>query len=228
MSKYTTILFDADATLFDFKRSEHDAVKDCLAYADLPVTDSVIAKYSEINDGYWKMLERKETTKEELFSARWRSLLEYYGFDFDAQKIAEYYPLRLAERAYTIEGAEALCEKLHGKFQLYIVTNGFARVQHKRFDDSVIYKFFDGMFISEEIGAEKPSPEYFESVAAAIPNYDPDKTLIVGDSLTSDIKGGIVAGIDTCWYNPERKPIPDGLNITYVVNSLSEIENILL
>lgn len=228
MSKYTTILFDADATLFDFKRSEYDAVKDCLTFAGLPNSDEVIEKYSEINDGYWKMLERREVTKAELFVARWRSLIEYYGFDFDAQKIADLYPIKLAEKSYLIDGAEDICKKLHGKFKLYIVTNGFARVQHGRFDNSPLRKYFDGMFISEEVGAEKPSLEYFDKVAKAIPNFDREKTLIVGDSLSSDIKGGVNAGIDTCWFNPKDAVAPDNISINYIINDLKQLEDILL
>ena len=102
MSKYTTILFDADATLFDFKRSEYDAVKDCLTFAGLPNSDEVIEKYSEINDGYWKMLERKEITKKELMVARWQSLLDHYSFNFDANILSEMYPKKLAEKSFLI------------------------------------------------------------------------------------------------------------------------------
>lgn len=228
MSKYTIVLFDADATLFDFKRSEYEAVKDCLAFAGLPTTDDVIEKYSEINDGYWKKLERGEVTKNELFTARWRDLIDYYGFEFDAQKIADTYPQKLAERVYLICGAEDICKKLYGKFRLYIITNGFAKIQHGRFDQSVLKKYFENIFISEEIGAEKPSIDYFNAVAAAIPDFDREKALVIGDSVTSDIKGGIAAGIDTCWFNPNRKIAPDGMNMTYIINDLSEIENILL
>ena len=227
MSKYTTVLFDADATLFDFKRSEHDAVIDCLAFAGLPTTEEVVEKYSEINDSYWKKLERGEVTKAELFVARWKDTVDYYGFDFDAQVIAAKYPERLAERGYLIEGAEEICKALYGKFRLYIVTNGFAKVQHGRFDKSPIRQYFENMFISEEVGAEKPSLEYFEKVFASIPDFDREKTIIIGDSLTSDIKGGIAAGIDTCWYNPKGKEIPENMNITYTVKDLSEIESIL-
>ena len=227
MSKYTTVLFDADATLFDFKRSEHDAVKDCLAFAGLPTTDEVIQKYSEINDGYWKKLERGEVTKSQLFTARWKDLLVYYGFDFDAKKIADLYPLRLAEKCYLIDGAEEICRALYGKVRMYIVTNGFARVQHGRFDQSPLRKYFDGMFISEEVGAEKPSLAYFDAVFKSIPQIDLDKTVIIGDSLTSDIKGGISAGIDTCWFNPTGKPVPEGMIVTHVIRELSEIEKVV-
>jgi 2-haloacid dehalogenase len=228
MSKYTTVLFVADATLFDFKKSEHSAVKDCLVFASLPATDEVIAKYSDINDGYWKKLERGEVTKAELFVARWRDLVDFYGFDFDAQKIADLYPQKLAEKGFLIEGAEEICQALYGKVKLYIVTNGFAKVQHGRFDASTIRKYFHGMFISEEVGAEKPSLEYFSTVFSQIPDFDKEKAIIIGDSLTSDIKGGINAGIDTCWFNPQGKIAPKGMNITYTVSKLSEIEEIII
>lgn len=228
MSKYTTVLFDADATLFDFKRSEHDAVIDCLAFAGLPTTEEVVEKYSDINDGYWKKLERGEVTKKELFVARWKDLIDHYGFDFDARSIADKYPEKLAERGYLMDGAEQLCQALYGKVKLYIVTNGFSTVQHGRFDKSPIRKYFEAMFISEEIGAEKPSAEYFDRVFSMIPDLDKEKTIIIGDSLTSDISGGIVAGIDTCWFNPKQKKAPEGMAITYTVNRLSEIEELII
>ena len=228
MSKYTTVLFDADATLFDFKKSEHSAVIDCLNFAGLPATDEVIAKYSEINDGYWKKLERGEVTRGQLFVARWQDLINFYGFDFDAKSIADLYPQKLAEKCFLIEGAEEICQALFGKVKLYIVTNGFARVQHGRFDESPLRKYFDGMFISEELGVEKPSLEYFNAVFEKIPDFDKTKAIIIGDSLTSDIKGGINAGIDTCWFNPDKKDAPDGMLITYTVSRLSDIEEIII
>ena len=228
MSKYTTVLFDADATLFDFKKSEHFAVIDCLNFAGLPATDEVIAKYSEINDGYWKKLERGEVTRGQLFTARWRDLIDFYSFDFDAQSIADLYPKKLAEKAFLMDGAEEICRALYGKVKLYIVTNGFARVQHGRFDESPLRKYFDGMFISEEVGAEKPSVEYFNAVFASIPDFEKRRAIIIGDSLSSDIKGGINAGIDTCWFNPQGTSAPEGMDITYTISKLSEIENIVI
>ena len=228
MSKYTTILFDADDTLFDFKRSEHEAVKDVLALVGLPDTDEIIAKYSEINKGYWKMLERGEITKKDLFIARWKSFLDFYGLnEVDAKMIANHYLAKLSQKCYLLDGAEELCEKLCGKFRLFIVTNGYAIVQHGRFDNSPIRKYFEDMFISEEMGAEKPTKEYFNAVFSKIPDFSTEKSIIIGDSLSSDIKGGINAGIDTCWYNPDGKEAPEEMNITYIVSKLSEIEDIV-
>lgn len=227
MSKYKFLLFDADSTLLDFKKSEYEAVIDCLNYANLPISDDVIQKYSEINDGYWKMLERGEITKKELMIARWKSLFEYYCFDADANEMSELYPEKLAEKSYVIEGAEELCKNLYGNFKMYIVTNGFKLVQQKRFCMCPLAKYFDDVFISEDIGFDKPAVEYFSEIAKRIPDYNPEESIIIGDSLTSDIKGGINAGIDTCWYNPNGKKIPDGMKITYVISKLSEIEDIV-
>ncbi len=228
MSKYTTLLFDADATLMDFHRSEKEAVKECLEFFSLPSGEDIIAKYSEINAGYWKMLERGEIEKEKLYPARWRSLIDHYGFKCNAVDISNKYIERLATKSYMLDGALALCERLHGRFKMYIVTNGQKDIQKSRLFPSPIFKFFDGCFISEDLGYEKPSVMFFDEVASRIPNYDPDKTIIIGDSLTSDMQGGINAHIDTCWYNPDGKALPDGYDLTYIVRNFNEMADILL
>lgn len=228
MPKYTTLLFDADQTLLDFHRSEHEAVTDCLEAFSVPVNNETIAKYSEINTMYWKMLERGEIEKNKLYSARWQTFAEHYGYKIDAEKISQLYLERLSEKAYILDGAEALCEELSKHCRLYIITNGNKNVQNGRMGRLSISKLFLDRFVSEEIGFEKPSVEYFNIVKSKIPNFDPKTTLVIGDSLTSDIQGGINAGLDTCWYNPQNKTAPEGMNITYIVNNLCEIEDIVL
>ncbi len=228
MSKYKFVLFDADATLLDFKRSEYEAVIDVLEKFLLPVSDEIIAKYSKINDEHWKMLERGEIEKNRLYAARWERFCEYYGFDVNPEELSDYYPLTLAEKSYLMDGALEICQKLYGKYKLYVVTNGKKSVQDGRFDPSPLAPMFDGVFVSEEIGFEKPRVEFFDAVAAKIDGFSRDEAIIIGDSLTSDIQGGINYGIDTCWFDPHNKEVPAGMNITYVINSLSELENILL
>lgn len=227
MSKYKILLFDADATLLDFKRSEYVAVKECLEFFGLPSSDDIIEKYSEINDGYWKMLERREIVKSKLYVARWESFCEFFGFDISPKQISDRYINALMSTCHLIDGAEDICKKLYGKYRMYIVTNGQKKVQEGRLFPSPIFKYFDGCFISEDIGFEKPDTRFFDKVTSLIPDYDPQKAIIIGDSLTSDIKGGIAAGIDTCWYNPKGKAKPEDMEITYIVNDLSEIEKIL-
>ena len=228
MSKYSVLLFDADATLLDFHRSETEAVRECLEFYGLPSDDSVIAKYSEINVGYWKMLERGEIEKEKLYAARWQSLIDFYSFDCKAQDISDRYVASLTTKSYLLDGAVELCQRLHGKFKMYIVTNGQKEVQKGRLFPSPIFRYFDACFISEDIGYEKPSIKYFEKVIASIPDYDPEKAIIIGDSLTSDMQGGINIGIDTCWFNPHGKEVPKDMQLTYVVSELSAIGDILL
>jgi len=227
MSKYSILLFDADGTLMDFHRSEYEAVRESLEFFDLASGDDVIQKYSEINAEYWRMLEQGQIEKNKLYSARWQTLIDYYGFDCNAQEISDKYIERLATKSYMIDGALQLCQSLHGKFRMYIVTNGQKYIQQNRLFPSPIFAYFDDCFISEDVGYEKPNVKYFEHVAKAVPDFDPASAIVIGDSLTSDMQGGINAGIDTCWYNPSDKKAPDNMELTYVINDLSELVEIL-
>ena len=227
MSKYKYILFDADATLLDFKRSEYEAVIDVLEKFSLPVSDEIIHKYSEINDMHWKMLERGEIEKNRLYAARWEMFVQYYGFDADATAMSDYYPITLATKSYLMDGALDICKYLDGKYRLFIVTNGKKSVQDGRFDPSPLAPMFEAVFVSEEIGFEKPRTEFFDAVVSKIDGFDKSEAIIIGDSLTSDMQGGINYGIDTCWFNPLGKSAPENMNLTYVINSLSELKNIL-
>ena len=225
--KYSTVLFDADGTLLDFKRSEYEAVKEMLMLFDICPDDEMIAKYSEINDGLWKALERGEIEKSVLLYRRFELFCEYYGFEHDSHKMAEEYMYRLSTKAYLLDGAEKLCKDLFGKVKMYIVTNGVEFIQKGRFSNCPISKYFDDVFISGVIGYEKPDIKYFESVKHAI-GFDNASTIIVGDSLSSDIKGGINFGIDTCWFNPSNKSKPESMDITYNVCSFNEIYNVII
>ena len=227
MSKYSILLFDADGTIMDFHRSEYEAVKESLGFFSLPNDDTVIQAYSEINAGYWRMLERGEIEKSKLYAARWQTLIDTYGFVCDTQALSDKYIENLASKSYMIDGALEMCQRLSQKYKMYIVTNGQKYIQHNRLFPSPLFKYFDDCFISEDVGFEKPHIKYFDHVSKAIPNFDPEKAIIIGDSLTSDMQGGINAGIDTCWYNPAGKSVPEGYELTYVVRNFSEIENIL-
>ena len=225
---YRTVLFDADNTLLDFTRSEHEALCDCLRARGLPCDKPVTDGYAAINDRPWKLLEQGLTTRERLRVARFEDFCREYGFDCDPTQLADDYFDTLCTKSYLMDGALELCERLHGHCRLYIITNGNAKVQHDRFDGTPLAPLFEAVFISEEMGTSKPSKAYFDAVAAAIPNFDPSDTLVVGDSLTSDIQGGINAGLDTCWYNPHGKTAPANVEINYVVHSLNEIPSIIL
>jgi 2-haloacid dehalogenase len=173
------------------------------------------------------MLERGEIEKSKLYASRWVKLVEFYGFDADPYAMSDFYTETLATKSYLMDGALDICKYLYGKYHLYVVTNGKKSVQDGRFDPSPLAPMFEGVFVSEEIGFEKPRREFFDAVSAGIEGFDPRDAIIIGDSLTSDMQGGINYGIDTCWFNLLGKQAPEDMNITFVINSLDELKNIL-
>ncbi len=221
--KYKILLFDADGTLFDFAKCEDVALRETLQAFEINATDTVVADYSAINESLWKMLERGEIEKRVLFYRRFELLCEKYGFDRDALEMSKKYAATLAEQSFLLDGAEALCQKLSGVADMYIVTNGIDFVQKRRYAKSGFDRYFKGVFISGEIGYEKPAVEFFEHIERAIPGFDKECALMIGDSLTADIRGGINFGIDTCWYNPKNKPAPDDMRITHVSPDFDDV-----
>ena len=226
--KYRNVWFDADGTLFDFLRCEAEAVRETMALKGIVPTDALVRAYSEINDGMWKMLERGEIEKGELVWRRFAVFCERFGFAADAKAMSRLYETRLATKCYLLDGAEALIRKLSPVVSLDIVTNGLAPVQRGRFALCPFRDCIDGLYISGEVGYEKPDVRYFEAVAASHPDFCRETTLIVGDSLTSDMRGGIAFGIDTCFYNPSGKSVPSDMPITYVASSFDDVYRIII
>ncbi len=230
--RYQTVLLDADDTILDFHRSEREAISDTIRTVGVEPTDERIAAYSEINQGLWRALERGEITKKRLIVRRFELFLEYLGRksdEQDAKRMAETYMSALSTKGYFLSGARELCEALFGSVRLYIVTNGVGFIQRGRQAVSGLDCLVDGVFISEDVGYEKPSHLFFEHVAERIPDFCKETTLIVGDSLTSDMLGGVRFGIDTCWYNPKELSPTEELagKITYTVSTHKEIERIV-
>lgn len=225
---YRFALFDADNTLLDFSRAERTAVSLCLSARGLPADDATTSLYATINDGHWKRLEQGLTTRDRLKSERFADLFSQLGYTGDPNIMAADYEATLARQCFLIDGALELIQALHGKCRLFIVTNGTASVQKSRFGSCPLAPYFEASFISEEMECHKPEKIFFDRVASAIPNFDPRQAIVIGDSLTSDIQGGINAGMDTCWFNPQHKSAPVGMQITYTVSALREILPILL
>ena len=226
---YRTVLLDADNTLFDFTRAERATLIECLSVRGLPCDDHVVSRYAEINDAYWKRLERGDITRERLKVERFATLFAELGLVADPVSISDDYLPTLATKAYLIDGAVDFCKRLRAAgCRLYLVTNGTAFVQHDRLAASPILSLLDDVFISEEIGASKPTRAYFDYVKTHIPDFDPTDTVVVGDSLSSDVQGGINAGLATCWYNPTHKTAPTDMPIDYICHSYEEILNIII
>ena len=226
--KYRNILLDADGTLFDFTLAEHHALEKTLSHFSISQTEEIHTTYSQANAEQWLLLEQKKVTRAQLKLNRFQNFCDRIGVSRCAADMAEFYEASLATQSFLLEGAEEICRLLSQHCDLYIVTNGFLKIQQGRFDRSPISKYLKDVFISEEIGVEKPDPKYFEAVAARIPSCSKQTTLIVGDSLSSDMQGGIDFGIDTCWFNPSHKAAPSHMALTYTVTSLSQLQSIIL
>lgn len=225
--KYKIILFDADQTLFDFKKCEYEALKKALVKLGLRNDDECIARYSEINDSLWKKLELGKIEKSRLVIERFERLCNEYGFECSVNELSDSYREYLSNEAYLIDGATDILDFLVHKCRLFVITNGLKQVQEGRFERSGIKKYFENIFISEEIGAEKPSKMFFDNVKSRIDGFEDRKALVVGDSLTSDIKGGINAGIDTCWFDPDRNDAPDDMKIDHIIYDLAQLKEII-
>ncbi|MBQ4602075.1 MAG: YjjG family noncanonical pyrimidine nucleotidase [Clostridia bacterium] len=219
--KYTTILFDSDDTLLDFKASERQAIYRAFELAGLRFDEDIRADYSEINHGLWKALERGETTTDELLCERFRRLFERYGYDYDPCAMNDLYFKCLSDTAFTMEGAVEILEYLYGRDELDIITNGVGYIQAARLKNADIRKYINKVFISGEIGISKPHKGFFDYVLSNINEKDKSRILVVGDSLTSDIKGAINAGLD-CVYIGEGSD-----EATYTVSKLLDLKNIL-
>lgn len=223
--KYKYILFDADNTLFDFNLSEQKALYATFMESGIELSAEQNEVYHGINDALWKKLERGETTRDKLKVQRFAEFVDYLGAELDPAELAKRYVLNLSEQSYLIDGAYELCEELSEKYPLYIITNGITFIQKKRFAKSPISVFFEGIFISEEMGHTKPEAAYFQAAARAIGEDDPSQYLVIGDSLTSDIAGAVNFGCDSIWITPDGA---GDARPTYTVRELSEIRSILL
>ncbi|MBR2930302.1 MAG: YjjG family noncanonical pyrimidine nucleotidase [Clostridia bacterium] len=201
------VFLDLDDTILDFHRAERVAISSTFSEVGCPADDATLNRYSEINRSCWQRLEAGEWTREEVLVGRFRILFDELSVDADPERTQAIYEDRLCNYHFFMDGAERLLDELYGRYKLYIASNGTARVQDSRIAASGIAKYFDGIFVSQRVGADKPSAAFFERVFSEIEGFDKNSAIIVGDSLTSDILGGRNAGILTCYFNPGgRKP----------------------
>ena len=221
------VLFDLDDTLFDFHKAEKIALTKTLMHFGIDPTEETLALYSTINAAHWKRLELGEISREEVKVGRYRELFKTIGVECDPVKATAYYESMLAIGHYFMPGAPELLEELYGKYRLYIVSNGTAKVQEGRIGSSGIAKYMDGIFISQILGANKPDKQFFDICFAEIPDFSLSETVIIGDSLSSDIKGGINAGITTVWFNPKGIENDNDIKPDYTIKELSEVPGLL-
>lgn len=221
------LFLDLDDTILDFHKAEKIALSRTLAEFGLEPTDAVCSRYSQINKTFWQRLERKELTREQVLVGRFAALFQELGVAADAARAADTYAENLGIGHYFLPGAEAAVAQLSKKYKLYIASNGTTSVQTGRMKSANIAHYFEDIFFSQAMGADKPDIRFFERAFARIPGFDPKACMIVGDSLTSDIRGGINAGIRTCWVNPKGLPGDPEIRPDYEIASLAQLEALL-
>lgn len=223
------LLWDIDGTLLNFEKAEKYAIKKCFEVFGMgECTDEMIGRYSLINRKYWEMLERGEITKTQVLHDRFVEFFGKEGISFDrVDDFNAEYQVRLGDKAFFCENALETVTAFKGKVRQYAVTNGTIVAQSRKLSLSGLDKIFDGVFISDKIGYEKPSVEFFDAVQKEIGQFNSDEVMIIGDSLTSDICGGNNVGILCCWYNPMNHENNTSYKIDYVIKDIAEILNII-
>lgn len=226
---YKYLLWDIDGTVLDFLASESYAIRLLFEKFSLgECSDEMLELYSGINTAYWKKLEKNELTKPEILVGRFREFFARVGIDETiAEKFNEEYQHTLGDYVEFVENAKEILLDFKGRYVLAAVTNGTKIAQEKKLKLSGLDKIFDSIFISEDVGYEKPNKEYFDFVFRSLGITDKKEVLIIGDSLTSDIRGGNIAGIDTCWFNPNKKPLMQDINITYEIDNLKDLNKVI-
>ena len=221
------LLIDLDNTLIDFNECARHSIINAFDELGFTYTEKVFETFICENIKIWKRLEKGEITKPQLRANRWNIILGKLGIDFDGTVIEEMFENGVARGAYPVEGAYDLLDYLYGKYQMYIVSNGFRFVQESRLKIGDFEKYFDGVFVSEDIGIPKPAKEFFDYCFESLNNPSKSEILLIGDSISADITGGINYGLDTIWFNKNNEPLPENIAPTYTVRSLEEIKNIL-
>ena len=221
------LFLDLDDTILDFHKAERIALSKTLRDFGLDPTEEVLARYHIINKQHWERLERGELTRDQVQEGRFRTLFAELSHPVDAVAVTRAYEKNLGIGHYFLPGAQEAVERLSRKYRLFLASNGTASVQHSRLTSAGLYPYFEKVFVSQDIGHNKPSREYFEGCFAQIPGFDPGKAIMVGDSLTSDILGGIRAGIKTCWVNPEHLPPRKDIPADFEIEALSQLEGLL-
>lgn len=219
------LLWDIDGTLLDFGKSEEYGIKECFEIFGLgECTDEMLSRYSEINRKYWGMLEKGEITKSQVLSERFKEFFSSENIRFN--RIDDFnneYQYLLGDKAFFCDNGFETVNALKGKVKQYAVTNGTFVAQQRKLTKSGLIEIFDDVFISDKIGFEKPSIEFFNEVEKKIGNFSKDEVMIIGDSLTSDMRGGNNANILCCWYNPHKAENNYDIKIDFEIENISQV-----
>jgi 2-haloacid dehalogenase len=225
--KYKWLLFDADATLFDFDKAELFALKKTLKYFKLNYFSLFHNRFKKINNKLFSNLEQGLITSNELKTKRFELLFSEFNINLDVYTFSKIYLSNLSKGTMLIPETIETIRTLHSEFKMFIITNGFSEVQRSRFNNSDLYQYFVDILISDEIGVAKPAKEFFDYVFKIIGEPNKSDIMIIGDSLTSDMAGGINFGVDTCWFNPNQNDNKNKLNISFEISNMHELLKIV-
>ena len=221
------LFLDLDDTLLDFHKAEAIAVDKAFRAVGVQPPPELIARYSAVNKLHWQMLERGELTREEVLVERFAYLFREQGIPADPAACKTYYEDYLCLGHFFMPGAEDILAYLAPRYRLYLASNGTARVQESRLKSAGIGGYFEQVFISQHLGAHKPSRAFFQRCFARIPDFHPEQALMVGDSLTSDIRGANGAGMAACWLNPRHEARLPDVTVDYEIRALAELREFL-
>ncbi len=225
--KYELLLFDLDDTLLDFEANERESLEKLFTDNGIIFNKEIFDTYHEINKELWAGYENGTVDLDEVLNTRFSKTLLQLGQTVDGILWEKQYRTLLGQGYQLMEGAYDLCQQLSQSYRLFIITNGVTETQLNRLRLSEIYPFFEEIFTSQELGYQKPAKEFFDYVKEHIKDFKADKALVLGDSLSSDMKGGYLAGIDTCWINRKNAENTSDLPITYTITKLPELYKIL-
>ena len=218
---------DLDDTIFDFHKAEHIALTKTLETLGLTPDPKVLSRYSEINVAQWRLLEQGKLTREQVKERRYELLFQEFNVDVSPVLAARTYERNLSIGHFFVDGAQEVLQTLSRDYRLFLVSNGSADIQRSRIGSSDIHLYFEKMFISEEVGFNKPDVRFFDAVFAEIPDFDKERAVIIGDSISSDIKGGKNAGITTVWFNSSGVKALGCTQPDYTISRLHELPALL-
>ena len=225
--KYELVLLDLDRTLVDFDGAQVISLRKTLEEFSLEYSEEVLESYNAINDYYWDMLEEGKVTKPRLEVERFRDFINKYKWDIDPIQMNARYMAILPENKILYPQAEMVCKQIAEVADIVVATNGSAAGQIKTVENSAIAPFVKAVAVSESAGYPKPDKRFFEYAMKLSSFTDKSKVLMVGDSLSADIAGAIGFGLDSCWYNPAKAPLPKDIEPNYIIHELIELLDII-
>ncbi|MGX7073751.1 YjjG family noncanonical pyrimidine nucleotidase [Falseniella ignava] len=221
---YKFLLFDLDHTLLDFDKAEDVALTQFLREEGVEDIQAYKDYYIPMNKALWKDLEQKKISKEDLINTRFARLFAHFGLEKGGSLLAQRYQFYLAQQGQTISGAHELLDSLiERNYELYAATNGITAIQRGRLAQSGLAPYFNQVFISEQLQTQKPDVLFYEKIGQQIGSFSKEKTVMIGDSLTADIQGGVNAGIDTIWFNPDHLENTSPVQPTHIVDSYQSL-----